>query len=104
MSYISPVEYDLEKSKFKVEDGEMVYYFSSKFNQERFEKMLENRGLERRKLEVKLNCWIKPEPEAIDLMIYKSIEKRGFYVTINDTAISKDYEIDMKVVDNGNTL
>lgn len=95
---------------YPVEDGDMIYYFSSEFNRKRFIVALESRGLERRKVEKLLNAWVNHDPVAVDLMLYKNIEKRGFRVdhvnpvTDETTAITKDYEVTMKVNVNGNSL
>lgn len=79
---MSNVEYDIFKSKYKVEYGSFYFYFSSEFNKNRFEERINDFIInETNKLKAKFHVNIKLEM-YLAFVLYKRIEKRGFRVEI----------------------
>lgn len=84
---------DINESNYTFKYDKLVFYFSSKFYQEKFIKEHINfiRD-ETMKLRIKFKCGIYCD-EMILLLLYKKIEKRGFKVLYNDKQIRENYFI-----------
>mgnify|MGYP003295613509 CR=1 FL=1 len=93
---------DIEESDYKFEYNKLIFYFSSIYLLEKFErnyiKFLKD---ETDKLKVKFKCKIESD-EMIMLLLYKKIEKRGFRVYYKDLRLKEKYTIDTKI--NGNSF
>lgn len=81
------IEFNLNKSNYKILKGEFIFYFSSKFYLEKFtnevDEYVEN---ESRKIRAKY----KVDINLINYFMvafYKQIEKRGFLIKHNTTLI-----------------
>lgn len=96
----SNVCYNLFKSSNLTEYKHCIFYFSSHFNKERFDKKLLSDDIEREKckLNSKYGCVINGSEIIIALYYYSLIEKRGFYVTRDGLPISKHYTAELVVI------
>ena len=78
------VEYDLNNSEYISKINDYVFYFSSRFNQERFEAgYYDFVNIETNKLYAKYHIKIDIH-DYLTLVYYKKIEKRGFKVLTYD--------------------
>ena len=74
------IEYELRKSPYTVTANGTKYYFSSKLHADKFRERLEDkRNQVNYSLSNRFNMHIKLDAIA-DIMLYVSIEKRGFYI------------------------
>lgn len=81
---MSRVEYDLNNSEYISKVNDYVFYFSSKFNQDRFETGYYQYAIdEMNKLYAKYHIKIDIH-DYLTLVYYKKIEKRGFKVLTYD--------------------
>ena len=88
---------DINESTYTFKYNDLVFYFSSQFYQEKFERMyIQFLKDETMKLKIKFKCNIYCD-EMILLLLYKKIEKRGFKVLYNDTPIRENYFITSEV-------
>ena len=88
---------DINESTYTFKYDDLVFYFSSQFYQEKFERMYTQfLKDETMKLKVKFKCTIYCD-EMILLLLYKKIEKRGFRVLYNDTNIRENYMINCEI-------
>lgn len=72
--------YDLEKTPYITTLGTLTFYFSSKMHLEKFiERFKDNRNRVNESLENRFNVRFSLDLLA-DIMLYKAIETRGFYV------------------------
>lgn len=75
--------YDLDKSPYKVTLGNLTFYFSSEMHKIKFlEKFEPHRTKISESLSNRFNMYISFNVLS-DLVLYRSIETRGFYVTDN---------------------
>lgn len=88
------IYYDIKESdyytKLKINNEEIVLYFSSMFLRKKF---LDNVGNYIHNENLKLSIQYKIDIDATKLLIlsyYKKLEKRGFRVLINDKEIIND--------------
>jgi len=83
------VYHNLNKSEYTISNGEVVFFFSSRFYLEKF---LEEYEGERIIFDKRISKALKDNPYNMnllsDLTLYASIEKRGFKVTLNGVDIS----------------
>lgn len=88
---------DINESTYTFKYDDLVFYFSSQFYQEKFERMCTQfLKDETMKLKVKFKCNIYCD-EMILLLLYKKIEKRGFKVLYKNNELSENYYIDFKI-------
>lgn len=88
------VFYELENSPFFFRYQSFVFYFTSKFYLDKFEKGFKDYIREET---LKLNVKYKMIADADEMLIlsyYKTIEKRGFKVKYKGNDLIKDYYID----------
>ena len=88
---------DINESIYTFKYEDLVFYFSSQFYQEKFERMY-TKFLkdETMKLKIKFKCNIYCD-EMILLLLYKKIEKRGFKVLYKGKELSENYYIDFNI-------
>lgn len=88
------VFYELNDSPFFLRIDDFMFYFTSKFYKEKFEKeykeYVKNETL---KLNIKYKMIVYAD-EMLLLSFYKIIEKRGFKVKYKGVDLEKDYYID----------
>ena len=73
--------YTLEKTPYITTLGTLTFYFSSKMHLEKFlERFKDNRNRVNESLENRFNVRFSLDVLA-DILLYKSIETRGFYIT-----------------------
>lgn len=88
---------DINESKYTFKYDDLVFYFSSQFYQEKFERSyLQFLKDETMKLKIKFKCNIYCD-EMILLLLYKKIEKRGFKVLYKNNELNENYYIDFKI-------
>ena len=88
---------DINESDYTFKYDNMVFYFSSEFYKNKFEKMhFQFIKDETMKLKIKYKCAILCDKMAL-LLLYKRIEKRGFKVTIDGKELNENYYIDFNV-------
>ena len=86
--------YELEDSPFFLRMNDFMFYFSSKFYKDKFEKEYkEYLRSETLKLNVRYKMIVDAD-EMLLLSFYKMIEKRGFKVMYKGVNLEKDYYID----------
>lgn len=86
--------YELEDSPFFLRMNDFMFYFSSKFYKDKFEKEYKDYlRSETLKLNVKYKMIVDAD-EMLLLSFYKMIEKRGFKVMYKGVNLEKDYYID----------
>ncbi len=86
--------YELEDSPFFLRMNDFMFYFSSKFYKDKFEKEYkEYIRSETLKLNVRYKMIVDAD-EMLLLSFYKMIEKRGFKVKYKGVDLEKDYYID----------
>jgi YHS domain-containing protein len=74
------IEYELKKSPYTVTENGTKYFFSSQLHADKFrERLEEKRNQVNYSLSNRFNMHIKLDVIA-DIMLYVSIEKRGFYI------------------------
>lgn len=88
------VYYEIEDSPFFLRVNDFMFYFSSKFLLDKYERTykdyLRNETL---KLNVKYKMIVYAD-EMLLLSLYKTVEKRGFKVKYKGVELEKDYYID----------
>ena len=90
---------DINESNYTFKYDNLVFYFSSQFYQEKFERMYTQfLKDETMKLKIKFKCNIYCD-EMILLLLYKKIEKRGFKVKYKDKELIENYYIDFNIND-----
>ena len=90
---------DITDSIYTFKYDDLVFYFSSQFYQEKFERMyIQFLKDETMKLKIKFKCNIYCE-EMILLLLYKKIEKRGFKVEYKGKELIENYYIDFNIND-----
>ena len=90
---------DINESTYTFKYDALVFYFSSQFYQEKFERMYTQfLKDETMKLKVKFKCTIYCD-EMILLLLYKKIEKRGFKVEYKGKELIENYYIDFNIND-----
>lgn len=88
---------DIEESNYSFKYDKLLFYFSSRFYEEKFVSEYANFLKEETiKLKLKYKCIIEAD-ELILLLLYKKIEKRGFKVLYDDRRISDQYYITCKI-------
>lgn len=88
---------DINESIYTFKYDDLIFYFSSQFYQEKFERMCAQfLKDETMKLKIKFKCNIYCD-EMILLLLYKKIEKRGFKVLYKNNELSENYYIDFKI-------
>ena len=88
---------DINESTYTFKFDDLVFYFSSQFYQEKFERLYTQFFKdETMKLKVKFKCNIYCD-EMILLLLYKKIEKRGFKVLYKNNELSENYYIDFSI-------
>lgn len=81
---------DIERSKYSFQVDNMMFYFSSLFNLERFKrKYLDYIKNEERKVINKYHYSINMKNYLL-ICFYMMIEKRGFKVVVDDVKLEKD--------------
>lgn len=76
--------YDLKISPYIYKDKNLTYHFSSKLHLEKFmEKKIENRVTVNQSLTKRFGYEVVV-PELADVVLYRKIETRGFYVVDNE--------------------
>lgn len=81
---------DIERSKYSFQVDNMLFYFSSLFNLERFKrKYLDYIKNEERKVINKYHYSINMKNYLL-ICFYMMIEKRGFKVVVDDVKLEKD--------------
>lgn len=84
---VNGIEWNLEKSPYKVTIGKTTYVFSSELYVKKFnERLKENRDILNYSLKRRfgINCNFN---DLADLLLYSKIEKRGFLVIIGGESI-----------------
>lgn len=88
---------DLNESIYTFKYDDLVFYFSSKFYQEKFireySQFLKDETM---KLKIKFKCSIYCY-EMILLLLYKKIEKRGFKVLYKGIELNENYYINLSI-------
>lgn len=88
---------DINESNYTFKYDNLVFYFSSKFYQEKFiREYSEYLKDETMKLKIKFKCNIYCD-EMILLLLYKKIEKRGFKVLYKGKELIENYYIDFSI-------
>lgn len=95
------VEYDINKSEYYFKINKLTFFFSSKFNKQRFETGFidyVNDEMNKLKAKYKVNILIS---DYLLVAYYKKIEKRGFKILTYDDnndiiELSKDYTFRIK--------
>ena len=88
---------DINESIYTFKYDNLVFYFSSKFYQEKFiREYSEYLKDEIMKLKIKFKCNIYCD-EMILLLLYKKIEKRGFKVLYKGKELIENYYIDFSI-------
>lgn len=88
---------DLNESNYTFKYDNLVFYFSSKFYQEKFiREYSEYLKDEIMKLKIKFKCNIYCD-QMILLLLYKKIEKRGFKVLYKGKELIENYYIDFSI-------
>lgn len=81
--------HNLEESKYTISNTEIVFFFSSKFYRNKFmEKYKENRITFNDKADRLMDKPPLNMDTLADITLYKSIEKRGFYVWLKGVSIT----------------
>ena len=93
------IELNLKESKYKAHYNNLVFYFSSEFYKNKFQ----NEIVDFIKIEtIKLFNKYKTSIELTDYLsisLYRKIEKRGFYITLNETIVlPKDVEFKIEII------
>ena len=86
--------YELDSTPFSLRIDDFMFYFSSKFYLDKFEREYPDYV---RNETLKLNVRYKMIVDAEDMLLlafYKMIEKRGFKVKYQGAELNKDYYID----------
>lgn len=85
---------DIEKSNYTLEIDNIIFYFSSLFNLDRFEKRYKDyTDLEERKIINKYHVSIDMKKYLL-ICLYNNIEKRGFLIEVNNKRIKENgYQI-----------
>lgn len=87
---VNIVYQDIERSKYSFQVDNMLFYFSSLFNLERFKrKYLDYIKNEERKVVNKYHYSINMKNYLL-VCFYMMIEKRGFKVVVDDVKLEKD--------------
>lgn len=93
---LSNIYHNLEKSPFIYEKNEYKFYFSSLFYKNQFETK-KNDFLVNEKLKF-MNKYKIISSDVLDtmllLLLYRKIEKRGFYVIKNGKKLTYDYTLE----------
>lgn len=88
---------DINESNYTFKYDNLVFYFSSKFYQEKFiREYSDYLKDEIMKLKIKFKCNIYCD-EMILLLLYKKIEKRGFKVLYKGRELIENYYIDFSI-------
>ena len=88
---------DINESNYTFKYDNVVFYFSSKFYQEKFiREYSDYLKDEIMKLKIKFKCNIYCD-EMILLLLYKKIEKRGFKVLYKGKELIENYYIDFSI-------
>lgn len=88
---------DINESNYTFKYDNLVFYFSSKFYQEKFiREYSDYLKDETMKLKIKFKCNIYCD-EMILLLLYKKIEKRGFKVLYKGKELIENYYIDFSI-------
>ena len=88
---------DINESNYTFKYDKLVFYFSSKFYQEKFiREYSDYLKDEIMKLKIKFKCNIYCD-EMILLLLYKKIEKRGFKVLYKGKELNENYYIDLSI-------
>lgn len=88
---------DINESNYTFKYDNLVFYFSSKFYQEKFiREYSDYLKDEIMKLKIKFKCNIYCD-EMILLLLYKKIEKRGFKVLYKGKELIENYYIDFSI-------
>lgn len=75
--------YSLEKSPYRVNVSNFTYFFSSKRYADKFrDNLAENREMFKSQWTSRMKIHFESDTMA-DIQLYQTIEKRGFYVTID---------------------
>lgn len=83
---VNGIYHNLRESKYTISNGEVVFFFSSKLYRDKFLKQYENhRVIYKNKMNVPLNM-----DTLSDVLLYESIEKRGFFVRLERARITYD--------------
>lgn len=100
------VEYNLKVSPFIItinyDKNVITFHFSSKMYLEKFENYLKHiKGIQLEKMNkyTGLHLCIA---EHLDINYYKSLEKRGFYIVVNNK--EKNSILDIKIINNQNLI
>jgi hypothetical protein len=81
------IYYNLAISVYKQRIEGLTYYFSSKINARKFNERIENNRVEIN-LKMRARFHVDTDFKALaDLLLYRSIEKRGFYIE-NDKGVA----------------
>ena len=79
---------DVKESPFKMEFADICFHFSSLFNLTRFQKNVENYVSEE-ELKVRNKYQLEIDlKKYLAIALYKKIEKRGFYVKLDDEELN----------------
>lgn len=88
---------DINESNYTFKYDNLVFYFSSKFYQEKFiREYSDYLKDEIMKLKIKFKCNVYCD-EMILLLLYKKIEKRGFKVLYKGRELIENYYIDFSI-------
>ena len=88
---------DINESNYTFKYDNLVFYFSSKFYQEKFiREYSDYLKDEIMKLKIKFKCGVYCD-EMILLLLYKKIEKRGFKVLYNNIPLRENYFISTQI-------
>jgi hypothetical protein len=83
--------HNLRESKYVVSNTEITFYFSSKFYLNKF---MEEYQTHREKFQQRMETLLKDSPFNVntlaDIKLYKTIEKRGFFVKLFNVKINDD--------------
>lgn len=82
---------DIADSDFIITDDELTFFFTSESNLDRFiESYKDNRYINKERVNRGLQGIELNHDLMFDLNLYKAIEKRGFYVWLNNEVLSEE--------------
>lgn len=88
---------NIKETVFNYEIYNLCFHFSSLFNRKRFEENVQTYvNIEEMKIINKYQLQIDIK-KYLAIAFYKKIERRGFYITIDDEDLKDDYKIEVNI-------
>jgi len=82
---------DIKNSHYILTDGELLFFFTSEYNMNKFSEMYEeNREDYKKRLDKAFKDGQVYPVLMFDVTLYKSIENRGFYIMYNNIELSEN--------------